>query len=74
MARLNPTTVFLVSVALVLAGLLLPGALGALAVLVLAAASAGLLAVTWQHLDPLARVLRVVILGLLVAFGVAKLM
>jgi hypothetical protein len=74
MARLNPTTVFLVSVALVLAGLLLPGALGAVAVLVLAAASAALLAVTWRQLDPQARALRLAVLALLAAFGVAKLM
>jgi hypothetical protein len=70
---LNRTGVFLGALVLVLAALLLPGVAGAVAVLALTAVLAALLALTWPHHDPRTRVLRVGVLLVLLALGVAKL-
>jgi hypothetical protein len=73
LGRRKPTGVFLGALALVLAGLLLPGPVGGLLLLVLAGALGALLTVTWAHHDARTRLLRVIVLTLLVVLAVAKL-
>jgi hypothetical protein len=70
--RLNRTGVFLGVLGLVLLALLLPGVAGGVAVLALGAVFAALFALTWPHHDPRTRVLRVAVLVVLLAVGVAK--
>jgi hypothetical protein len=72
LSRLNPTGVFLATIALVLGGLLLPGAVGGLLLLALAGALAALLTVTWAHHGTRTRVLRLAVLALLVVLAVIK--
>jgi hypothetical protein len=72
LARVNPTTAFLVALAVVLAGLLLPGAVGGAVLLLLAAGLAALLASTWPVQAPPTRALRLVMLTLLVAVAIFK--
>jgi hypothetical protein len=73
LGRLNRTGVFLGTVVLVLAGLLLPGAAGAVLLLALAVALIALLRLTWPHHDQRTRVLRTAVLAILVVAAVAKL-
>jgi hypothetical protein len=70
--RLNPTAVFLSVLVLVLGGLLLPRPYGGVLLLALAAALAALLATTWQRGNQQTRVIRVAILGLLIALAVYR--
>ena len=72
LARLNRTGVFLGTVILVLAGLLLPGATGAIVLLALAAALIALLRVTWRYHDQRIRAIRVAVLVILVLAAAAK--
>ncbi|PTA47076.1 DUF6703 family protein [Micromonospora sp. RP3T] len=73
LARLNPTTVFLAALVLVLVGLFAPGPAGGVLLLVLAAGLVGLMSVTWPVQRPATRVLRLVMLTLLIAVALAKL-
>jgi hypothetical protein len=70
--RLNPTAVFLTVLVLVLGGLLLPRPYGGVLLLALAAALAALLTTTWQRGNQRTRVIRVAILGLLIALAVYR--
>jgi hypothetical protein len=74
LARVNPTTAFVVALAVMLAGLLLPGIIGAALLLLLAAGLAALTFTTWPVQAPPTRVVRVVLLVLLCAAVVAKVM
>ena len=71
--RMNRTGVFLGTVALVLTGLLLPGATGAVLLLALAAGLVALLRLTWPYHDARTRVVRLTVLMLLVLVALAKL-
>jgi hypothetical protein len=73
LSRLNPTRVFLGTIAFLLGGLLLPRPVGGLLLLALAGALAALLTVTWSHHAPATRISRVAILVLLVVLAVLKL-
>ena len=70
--KANVTTVFLVTLVLILASLFTPGPLGGVLLLIVAALSAYLLLGTWQRLDPLARGIRLAILGLLVILAMQR--
>ena len=72
LARVKPTTAFLVALALMLAGLFLPGIVGAALLLALGAGLATLTYSTWPVQPPSTRALRVVMLVLLFAAVVAK--
>ncbi|GIF00159.1 DUF6703 family protein [Paractinoplanes rishiriensis] len=72
LARVNPTTAFIVALALMLAGVFLPGIVGAALLFVLAGGLAALTWTTWPVQSPSTRVLRIVMLGLLLAAVVAK--
>ena len=72
LARMNPTTAFVVALAVMLAGLFLPGIIGGALLLLLAAALAALTFTTWPVQVPATRVVRVVLLALLLAAVVAK--
>jgi hypothetical protein len=72
LARVNPTTAFVVALAVMLAGLFLPGIIGGALLLLLAAALAALTFTTWPVQLPATRVVRVVLLALLFAAVVAK--
>jgi hypothetical protein len=74
LARVNPTSAFLVARVVVLAGLFLPGIIGALVLLVLAAGLATLLARTWPVQSPPTRAIRLVMLALLVAVALFKIL
>jgi hypothetical protein len=72
LARVNPTTAFIVALVLMLAGLFLPGIVGAALLFVLAAGLAARTFTTWPVQPPPTRVLRIVMLVLLIAAVVAK--
>jgi hypothetical protein len=72
LARVSPTAAFVVALAVMLAGLFLPGIVGALLLFALGAALAALTFTTWPVQKPAARVVRVVLLTLLFAAVVAK--
>ena len=72
LARVNPTAAFLAALALMLAGLFLPGIVGAALLFVLAAGLAALTGTTWPVQPPATRVLRLVMLAILLAGVVAK--
>ena len=72
LARVNPTTAFVVALVLMLAGLFLPGIVGAALLFLLAAGLAALTFTTWPVQSPSTRALRVVMLALLLAAVVAK--
>ena len=74
LARVNPTTAFVVALAVMLAGLFLPGVIGGALLLLLALALAALTFTTWPVQVPATRVVRVVLLALLFAAVVAKVM
>ena len=74
LARVNPTTAFVVALAVMLAGLFLPGIIGGALLLLLAVALAALTFTTWPVQVPATRVVRVVLLALLSAAVVAKVM
>ena len=70
--RVNPTTAFVVALGLMLAGLFLPGIVGAALLFLLGAGLAALTFTTWPVQSPSTRGLRVVMLVLLLAAVVAK--
>ena len=72
LAKVNPTTAFVVALAVLLAGLFLPGIIGAALLFLLGAALAGLTVTTWPVQSPAVRALRVTMLALLFAVVVAK--
>ena len=72
LARVSPTTAFIVALALMLAGLFLPGIVGAALLLVLGAGLAALTFTTWPVQTPSTRAVRVLMLVLLLAAVVAK--
>jgi hypothetical protein len=74
LARINPTRAFLVALVVLLAGLFLPGIVGAALLFVLGAALVALTAITWPVQQPATRAVRVVMLVLLFATAVAKAM
>ena len=74
LARLNATTVFLVTIVYVLVALFAPGAVGAALLLLLAAALTALMAKTWPVQTPGNRVIRLLMLTLLVAAALFKLL
>ncbi|MFE7871541.1 DUF6703 family protein [Micromonospora humida] len=73
LARANPTSVFLATLALVLVALFAPGPVGGLLLLALAAGLVYLLTVTWPVQAPQTRLIRLVMLTLLVAVALVKL-
>jgi hypothetical protein len=73
LSQVNPTTVFLVTGVLVIGGLLAPGPVGGVLLLLLAAALAALLSVTWSLGTPRTRAARLVILGVLVTLAIIRL-
>ncbi|BCY06266.1 hypothetical protein L3i22_013540 [Actinoplanes sp. L3-i22] len=72
LARVNPTTAFIVALVLLLAGLYLPGVVGALLLGVLAAGLIALTFTTWPVQSPITRLVRVVLLTLLIVAVVSK--
>ncbi|MDG4789192.1 hypothetical protein O7626_25220 [Micromonospora sp. WMMD1102] len=72
LARVNPTTMFLAALVLVLLGLFAPGIVGGAVLLALAAGLAALLVTTWPVQRPATRTLRLVILTLLVGAALVK--
>jgi energy-coupling factor transporter transmembrane protein EcfT len=73
LSRLNPTTVFLATAALVIAGLLAPRPIGGILLLAITGALVALLSLTWERGTPRTRASRVVILALLVVLAVSRL-
>lgn len=74
LARVNPTRAFLIALALVLAGLLLPGIIGGLLLLVLAAGMIALARFTWSIQAPQTRLVRLVLLTALIGIAVIKIL
>lgn len=72
LARLNPTSVFLATLALVLIGLFAPGVLGGAVLLALAAGLITLLATTWPARPPATRMLRLLMLTVLLTVALIK--
>lgn len=72
LARVNPTVAFLVALAVLLAGLFLPGVVGALLLALIAAGLAALTFTTWPVQSPVTRTVRLVLLTLLVVAATAK--
>ena len=72
LVRVNPTTAFIVALVLMLAGLFLPGIVGAAVLFVLGAGLATLTVTTWPVQPPATRALRVLMLVLLLAAVIAK--
>lgn len=72
LARISPTTAFLVALAVLLAGLFLPGIIGAALLFLLGAGLVALTFTTWPVQSPGVRVIRVIMLGLLFAAALAK--
>jgi hypothetical protein len=73
MNRLNPTVVFLVGTVIVLAALFLPGPIGGVILLFVAALAAVMTFGTWSRLTLVGRGARLVILAVLVAGAVKRL-
>ncbi|KUL42449.1 DUF6703 family protein [Actinoplanes awajinensis] len=74
LARVNPTTAFLGALVLLLAGLFLPGVVGALLLGALAAGLAALTVTTWPVQTAITRLVRLVLLTLLIVAVVAKIL
>ncbi|MFI5491729.1 DUF6703 family protein [Actinoplanes sp. NPDC051859] len=72
LAGVNPTTALLVALAVFLAGLFLPGIIGAALLFALGAALAALTFTTWPVQPPALRTVRVLLLALLFLAAVAK--
>jgi hypothetical protein len=73
MNRLNPTVVFLVGTVVVLAALFLPGSVGGVLLLLVAAVAAVMTMATWSRLPLVGRGARLVILAILVAGALKRL-
>ncbi|GAB1690119.1 DUF6703 family protein [Krasilnikovia sp. M28-CT-15] len=72
LAGVNPTAAFFVALVLLLAGLFLPGIVGAALLIVLAAGAAGLTFTTWPVQAPATRVVRLLLLVVLLVAALAK--
>ena len=72
LTRINPTTAFFVALVVMLAGLLLPGIVGAALLFLLLAGVAALTFTTWPVQAVSSRVVRVILLALLLAGIIAK--
>jgi hypothetical protein len=73
MNRLSPTAVFLITIALVLGALFVPGPVGAVLLLVLAVAAGALLLGRWQRLPAGGRMIRLGAVALLVLLAASRL-
>jgi energy-coupling factor transporter transmembrane protein EcfT len=71
LSRLNPTTLFLGALVLVLLGLFVPGVVGGLLLMVLALVVGALVVGTWEQ-RPATRPLRLAVLLLLLVVALAK--
>ncbi|MEU6207132.1 DUF6703 family protein [Micromonospora musae] len=74
LARVNPTAVFLITLALVLVALFAPGPVGGVLLLALAGGLVALLAKTWPVQAPQTRLIRLLMLTLLVTVALVKLL
>ncbi|MEV0715488.1 DUF6703 family protein [Asanoa sp. NPDC050611] len=74
LARVNPTKAFLGALALILLGLFLPGIIGGLVLLLLAAAMIALTRMTWSVQAPQTRLVRLVLLAVLIGIAVFKIL
>lgn len=74
LARVNPTTAFVVVLGWLLAGLLLPGIIGGLLLFVLVAALMAVTCTTWPVQPPITRTVRLGLLALLLAAAVSKIL
>lgn len=74
LTRLSPTAVFLATLALALVALFTPGVVGGLLMLVLAGALIYLMTKSWPVQTAGNRAVRLVVLGLLITAGLAKMM
>ena len=74
LTRINPTAAFVAALVLVLAGLLLPGIVGAALLFLLGAALAALTFTTWPVQSPSTRAVRALLLALLLAAVIGKAM
>jgi prepilin signal peptidase PulO-like enzyme (type II secretory pathway) len=72
LARINPTTAFFAALVLMVAGLFLPGIVGAALLFVLFAGLVALTFTTWPVQTVATRVVRVILLALLLASVIAK--
>jgi ABC-type multidrug transport system permease subunit len=72
LARVNPTTAFIAALAVLLAGLFLPGIIGAALLFLLGAALVALTFTTWPVQTVPVRAVRVIMLVVLFAAVVAK--
>ena len=72
LARISPTAAFAVALVVLLAGLFLPGVVGAALLFLLGAALAALMVTTWPVQTPSTRAVRLVLLVLLLAAVLAK--
>jgi hypothetical protein len=70
--NVSPTAVFLITLGAILISLLFLGFFGALLLLVLGAAMAALLAVTWRRHDRRGRLIRLGMIGLLVVLSLIR--
>jgi hypothetical protein len=72
LARVSPTTAFIVALVILLAGFFAPGIIGAALLFALGAALATLTFLTWPVQTPATRAVRVILLVLLFAAVLAK--
>ena len=72
LARINPTTAFVVALVMLLAGLFLPGIVGAALLSLLSAALAAMTFTTWPVQKASTRTVRICLLVLLLAAIIAK--
>jgi hypothetical protein len=72
LARINPTTAFVVALIVLLTGFFLPGIVGAALLALLGAALAALTFTTWPVQTPSTRAVRIGLLLLLLAVIIAK--
>ena len=72
LARINPTTAFVVALIVLLAGFFLPGIVAAALLALLGAALAALTFTTWPVQSPSTRAIRIGLLVLLLAAIIAK--
>jgi hypothetical protein len=70
--NVNPTVVFLVGTVIVLVALFVPGPVGGVLLLLVAAVAAALLMGTWHRLPLVGRGARLVILALLVIMAIKR--
>jgi hypothetical protein len=74
LARVNPTRAFLAALVVMLAGLFLPGIIGAAVLFLLGAALTALTVITWPVQPPPTRIIRVILLVVLLAVVIVKVM